>query len=134
MIIRKFTMEICLVRSCVFYPITKSLLCIFQWRNRTKHNFKLNLLAIITFDRGVTDFNQIKSILKLRSCSRQPMKFHVPLILSNCKINLSKSGNILLGYPVCGRLPYHSSFLRTGSESFNLVYYSRFFILFIIHT
>ncbi len=30
----------------------KSLLCTFQWRNWTKHNFKLNLLVIITFDRS----------------------------------------------------------------------------------
>ena len=30
----------------------KSILCTFQWRNRTKHNFKLNLLAIITFHRN----------------------------------------------------------------------------------
>ncbi len=48
----------------------------------------------------MTDFNQIKSILKLRSCFRQPMKFHVSLILSNCKMYLSKGVNILLGQPV----------------------------------
>ncbi len=45
-------------------------------------------------------FNQIKSILKLRSCSRQSMESHVPFILSNCKIYLSKGVNILLGQPV----------------------------------
>ncbi len=47
--------QICLVRSCVFYIIENQkslLLCTFQWRNRTKHNFKHNLLAIITFDRN----------------------------------------------------------------------------------
>ena len=30
------------------------------------------------------DVNQIKSILKLRSCSRQPMEYHVPLLLNSC--------------------------------------------------
>ncbi len=30
----------------------KSLMCTFQWRNRAKHNLKLNLLAIITFDKS----------------------------------------------------------------------------------
>ncbi len=49
---------------------------------------------------GVTDFNQINSILKLRSYSTQPMECHVPLILNKYKNNLPKSINILLGQPV----------------------------------
>ena len=37
----------------------------------------------------MTDFNQIKSILKLRSCSRQLMECHVPVILNSGKNYLS---------------------------------------------
>ena len=51
----------------------------------------------------MTGFNQIKFILKLRSCSWQLIESHVPLILSNCKIYLSKGVNILLRQPVCQR-------------------------------
>ncbi len=47
----------------------------------------------------MTDFNQVNSILKLRSCSRQPVEYHVPLVLNSCKNNLPKSVNILLGQP-----------------------------------
>ena len=55
------------------------------------------------------DFNQIKSILKLRSCSRQPMESHVPHILSYYKIYLSKGVNILLGQPVDPPMILHAS-------------------------
>ncbi len=54
MSIRKFTMKSTWSGPVCFTPYKinpKSFLCTFQWRNRTKHNFKLNLLATITFDR-----------------------------------------------------------------------------------
>ncbi len=51
----------------------------------------------------MTDFNQIKSIWKVRSCSTQPVECYVPPILKSCKIYLSKSVNILLGQPVLFR-------------------------------
>ena len=47
---------------------------------------------------GVMDVNQIKSIIKLRSCSRQLVECLVPLIMSICKNYLSKKVNILLGH------------------------------------
>ncbi len=40
---------------------------------------------------GVTDFNQIDCILKLWSCSRQPVEYRVPPILNSCKNYLPKS-------------------------------------------
>ncbi len=48
----------------------------------------------------MTDFNQVSFMLKIRSCSRQPMEHHVPLDLNSCKNYLPKSVSILLGQPV----------------------------------
>ena len=46
------------------------------------------------------DFSQIKSMWKLKNCSKQPMECYVPVILNSCKNYPSKSVNILLGQPV----------------------------------
>ena len=54
---------------------------------------KLNLLAIITFDRS-------DGFQSLRLCSRQPVDFHGPFVLKSCENYLSKSVNILFGEPV----------------------------------
>ncbi len=49
----------------------------------------------------MTDFNPTKSILKLRSCSRQSAECQVALLFfNNCENNLSKGVNILLEQPV----------------------------------
>ncbi len=64
-------------------------MCTFQWRNRTKHNFKLNHLAIETFDSS-DGFQSDNFILKIRSCSTQQMENHLLLILNSCKIYLPK--------------------------------------------
>ena len=89
MIIRTVVLKFCLVWSYVFcYIWGKSMKKYwggtFQWRNQTKHYFMLNVLTIITFARS-DGFNQINSILKLSSCSRQQVKYYLPFILSNCQ-------------------------------------------------
>ncbi len=69
----------CLVRSYVLH----------YRENQTK----LNILFIITFDRSnrFHSYIQIKLILKLRSCSRQAMKYHVHFVFKSCKNYLPKS-------------------------------------------
>ena len=48
----------------------------------------------------MTNFDKIKSIFKLRSSSRPPMEWHLPVILNSGKKYLPKGVNILLGQPV----------------------------------
>ena len=48
----------------------------------------------------MTDFNEIKLIIKFIFCSKQTLKYNVPFTLNTCKITCQKSVNILLGQPV----------------------------------
>ncbi len=68
----------------------KSLMCTYQWRNRTKHNLKLNVLTIITFDRsGRCQSDKIH--FKSQIWFRQSLKYHVLFILNICSNYLLKS-------------------------------------------
>ena len=79
--IRQLTMEICSPVLCIL-PHRGSIQnhwCVhFNGESGPNTKLKLNLLAIITF-------NQVNFILNFRSCSRQPIEYHVPLIFNSCK-------------------------------------------------
>ncbi len=48
----------------------------------------------------MTDFDQIKSILKFRLYSKQQMECHLPNIVNSGNNNLPRDANILLEQPV----------------------------------
>ena len=124
-------MEICLIglvlcvlpyrrsiqNQCCDLP--KSVLCTFQWRNRTEHNFQSNLLAIITLDRS-DGFQSDKVHFKAQILLQTTNEGHVPAILNSGKNYLSKGVNILLGQPVLEKLQSEMNVIFDFCETYSL--------------